>query len=263
MGIVNVSPDSFSGDGTPEANAAAARALALLEAGSDLIDVGAESTRPGHVPIDQEVELKRLIPVVRQIRTFAPRNTIVSIDTFKPAVFRAAHAAGGDILNSVWGLNDELSATAAELGVPVVIMHNKAVAVYEGDVVDEVLRFLEAAAAKAVAAGIAPARVILDPGIGFGKLPEHNLAVLGALDRLAGLGFPTLLGPSRKSTIGKLTGRTVDRRAFGTAGLVALAAAAGIDVVRVHDVAEMRDVVRVADAVTRGWRPDDWTESLP
>jgi dihydropteroate synthase len=130
MGIVNVSPDSFSGDGTPEANAAAARALALLEAGSDLIDVGAESTRPGHVPIDQEVELKRLIPVVRQIRTFAPRNTIVSIDTFKPAVFRAAHAAGGDILNSVWGLNDELSATAAELGVPVVIMHNKAVAVF-------------------------------------------------------------------------------------------------------------------------------------
>jgi dihydropteroate synthase len=263
MGIVNVSPDSFSGDATPEVEAAVSRALAHVQAGSDLIDVGAESTRPGHVPIDRNTELNRLIPVVRQMRSALPPTAILSVDTFKPDVFRAAHTAGGDMLNSVWGLDEEMRSAAAELGVPVVIMHNKQVAVYEGDVVDEILRYLETAAGRAVAAGIPAARVILDPGIGFGKLPEHNLAVLGALERLVALGFPTLLGPSRKSTIGKLTGRGVERRAFGTAAVVALAAAAGIDIVRVHDVAEMRDVVRVADAVARGWRPDDWTEALP
>jgi dihydropteroate synthase len=263
MGIVNVSPDSFSGDGTPTVPAATERARLQLSAGADIVDIGAESTRPGHTPIDARTEKARLLPVLERVRAELPSDTILSVDTFKAEVFRAAHRLGADMLNSIWGLDDELRATAAELGVPVVIMHNKAVAVYEGDVVDEVLRELDAAASRAVAAGIPQQHVIVDPGIGFGKLPEHNLALLAALDRIVALGFPTLLGPSRKSTIGKLTGRSVDARVFGTAGVVALAAAAGIDIVRIHDVAEMRDVVRVSDAIARGWRPEDWRETLP
>jgi dihydropteroate synthase len=262
MGIVNVSPDSFSGDGVQGPDAARARALSQLADGADFVDVGAESTRPGHRPIDAATERARLLPALAALRAAAP-DAIVSVDTFKAGVFRDAHAAGGDVLNSIWGASDELIAACVATCSPIVVMHNKAVAMYERDVVDEVLASLEAAAARCVAAGIPAEHVILDPGIGFGKLPEHNLAVLRALDRLVALGFPTLLGTSRKSTIGKLTGRGVDAREVGTAATIALAIAAGIDVVRVHDVAGQRDAVRVADAVVRGWRPDGWSERLP
>ncbi|HTW83075.1 MAG TPA: dihydropteroate synthase [Candidatus Sulfotelmatobacter sp.] len=262
MAILNVSPDSFSGDGDPDPAAAAERGLGALAEGADILDVGAESTRPGHRPIDERVERARLLPALAAIRAAAP-DAIVSVDTFKADVFRDASAAGGDVLNSIWGAPPALVEAAAEHGAPIVVMHNKAVAVYERDVVDEVLAFLEAAATRCVRAGLPPEHVILDPGIGFGKLPEHNLAVLRALPRLVGLGFPTLIGTSRKSTIGKLTGRAVDAREFGTAATVALAIAAGVDVVRVHDVGGQRDAVRVADAIVRGWRPEGWTEKLP
>ena len=262
MGIVNVSPDSFSGDGAVDPNLAANRALAQLAQGADIIDVGAESTRPGHRPIDASTERERLIPALEAIRAAAP-DAIVSVDTFKDDVFRDAVRAGGDLLNSIWGASDELVAACVQSGTPIVVMHNKAVAVYEHDVIDEMLAFLAAAAERCVRAGIPAEHVILDPGIGFGKLPEHNLAVLRALDRLTALGFPTLIGTSRKSTIGKLTGRDVGAREFGTAATVALAIAAGIDVVRVHDVAEQRDAARVADAIVRGWRPEGWVERLP
>ncbi|GAC1412427.1 MAG: hypothetical protein NVSMB64_22720 [Candidatus Velthaea sp.] len=262
MGIVNVSPDSFSGDGLGNTPAAAARAIVQRDAGADIIDIGAESTRPGHNPIDAATEMERLVPAIERVRA-ADATAIVSVDTFKAEVFAGAHAAGADMLNSIWGASDELIAACLATNAPLVAMHNKAVAVYEGDVVDEVLRFLLATGERAVCAGIPADHVILDPGIGFGKLPEHNLAILGALDRFVALGFPTLLGTSRKSTIGKLTGRSVADRAFGTAATVALAANAGIDIVRVHDVAEQRDVVRVADAIARGWRPDGWSETLP
>ena len=261
MGIVNASPDSFSADGCRDAEEAAARALDLLAQGADLIDIGAESTRPGHTPIPTEVEAQRLLPALERIRTLAP-HLVLSVDTFKPDLFRAAWAAGADILNSIWGLCDELRAAAAELATPVVIMHNKAVAVYERDVVDEVLAYLEDQGTRAVRAGIPQHHVLLDPGIGFGKTAEHNLALLAALDRVVALGFPTLLGTSRKSTIGKLTGRAVGERSYGTAASVALAAAAGIDVVRVHDVAQMRDVIEVTDAIVRGWRPTGWLDVL-
>jgi dihydropteroate synthase len=261
MGIVNATPDSFSGDGRPRADDAIAHGLSLAQEGADLLDVGAESTRPGHVPIDADEECRRLLPVVRGLRELAPHG-VLSIDTHKPDVFAAAHAAGGDLLNSIWGLDGDLLEAAASRGVPVIIMHNKRVAVYERDVVDEVLAYLERAASRAVAAGLAPERIILDPGIGFGKSPEHNLALLGALERLVALGFPTLVGTSRKSTIGKLTGREVGARTYGTAATIALATAAKIDVIRVHDVAEMRDVVAVADAIVRGWRPAGWCETL-
>jgi dihydropteroate synthase len=262
MGIVNLSPDSFSGDGAADAGAAVTRALGQLADGADIIDVGAESTRPGYRPIDAGTESARLLPALAALRAAAP-DAPISVDTFKPEVFRAARAAGADLLNSIWGAPDALIEACAETMTPLVVMHNKAVAVYERDVMDEVLAFLDEAATRCLRAGIPANHVLLDPGIGFGKLPEHNIAVLRGLDRLVALGYPTLVGTSRKSTIGKLTGRGVGARAFGTAATVALAVAAGIDVVRVHDVPEQRDVVRVADAIVRGWRPDDWTERLP
>ncbi len=279
MGIVNVTPDSFSGDGRPETPQALAHAQALHAAGADILDLGAESTRPGAREIDADEECRRLLPVVRAVREALP-EAVLSVDTYKPTVLAAAHAAGCDWLNSVWGFgpsdsaaerresddspaerresDDALLAFAAERRLPVVAMHNKRVAVYDGDVVDEVLRYLEAHAARAVRAGVPPEAVILDPGIGFGKTADHNLAVLAALDRVVALGFPTLVGTSRKSTLGRLTGRAVDERAYATAATVALAVAAKIDIVRVHDVAAMRDAARVADAVVRGWRPPAW-----
>jgi dihydropteroate synthase len=262
MGIVNVTPDSFSGDGATDPAVAADHARAQLAHGADILDIGAESTRPGHAPVDERTELERLMPVIERVRASTPA-AVLSIDTFKPAVYRTAHAVGGDLLNSIWGASDALIAACVETGSPLIAMHNKAVAMYERDVVDEVLSFLDETAARAVRAGIPPDHVILDPGIGFGKLPEHNLAVLGALDRLVALGFPTLLGTSRKSTLGKLTGKPVGEREFATAATVALAAQAGIDIVRVHDVREMRDVAAVTDAIVRGWRPTDWMETLP
>ena len=260
MGIVNATPDSFSGDARPGVREAVAHGVWLAH-GADIIDVGAESTRPGHTPIDISEELRRLIPVVRGLRARLP-DAVLSIDTYKPEVFTAAHDAGGDLLNSIWGFDDDLLDLAVQRGVPVVVMHNKRVSVYERDVVDEVLAFLERQAVLAVSAGIAPERVILDPGIGFGKTAEHNIAILGSLERLVALGFPTLIGTSRKSTIGKLTGREVGSRSYGTAATVALAVHAKIDIVRVHDVDEMRDVARVSDAIVRGWRPDGWVDRL-
>jgi dihydropteroate synthase len=261
MGIVNVSPDSFSGDGALDVRAALERIAEQRDAGSDIIDIGAESTRPGYQPLDAATERARLVPVVRAARA-ASGDAILSIDTFKADVYLAAHAAGGDLLNSVWGASDALIEAALATDSPIVVMHNKAVAIYEGDVVDDVLASLAASAERCVRAGLPAEHVILDPGIGFGKTPEHNLAVLAALPRLVALGFPTLVGTSRKSTIGRLTGRGVDRRAFGTAATVALAAAAGIDIVRVHDVADQGDVVHVADAIARGWRPPGWHDEL-
>jgi len=250
MGIVNATPDSFSGDGRIDAPEAVAHALRQLDVGADLLDIGAESTRPGHTPIDAREECDRLLPALRGLREAAP-HAILSVDTYKSEVFRQARAAGADMLNSIWGLNDALLDAAVEFGVPAVVVHNKRVAEYAGDVVEEVLRWLEGQAMQAIRAGMAADHVILDPGIGFGKRPEHNLAVLKNLRRVSALGFPTLLGISRKSTIGLLTGKPVNDRVYGSAAAAALAVAAGIDIVRVHDVAAMVDVVRVADAIGR------------
>lgn len=258
MGIVNVTPDSFSGDGLTRAEEAVARALGQASFGADIVDVGAESTRPGFVPVDETTEIDRLIPVIRGLRSLAPA-TVISADTYKPSVFRAAHAAGADMLNSVWGLPDELMEVVLECDVPVVAMHNQTGTQYDGDVVDEVVRALSRIAERATRAGIPAFRIILDPGIGFGKTLEHNVAILRSLARFTRLGFPTMIGTSRKSTIGRITGREPNERIYGTAATVALAIEAGIDIVRVHDVAQMRDVVAVSDAVVRGWKPQSWT----
>jgi dihydropteroate synthase len=257
MGIVNLTPDSFSGDGISEPAAAVEYAISQARR-ADVIDVGAESTRPGHVRIDDATEMQRLLPVLAKIRGQLP-DAPISVDTYKPAVFRAAHDAGADMLNSVWGLGDELLDAASERGVPVVVMHNQEGTAYRGDVMDEVLRFLDEAARRALARGIPHDAIVLDPGIGFGKTPDQNIQVLRNLRRLVALGFPTLVGTSRKSTIGKLTGKPANQRVAGTTATTALAVKAGIDIVRVHDVDEACDAVRVADAIVRDWRPETWT----
>jgi dihydropteroate synthase len=258
MAIVNVTPDSFSGDGLEDPDAATARAAAQWEAGADLLDVGGESTRPGYRPVADRVEIARAVPVIEALRErFA--DAPISVDTYKPAVVRAAHAVGADIVNSVWGAPDALLEVAAELEMPIVAMHNQTGTAYERGVVDAVLRYLDECGHRAVARGIARERIVLDPGIGFGKTADQNLAVLRALDRLVALGFPTMLGASRKSTIGKLTGREPADRVYGTVATTALAVRSGIDIVRVHDVAAARDAVAVADAVVRDWRPAGWT----
>ncbi|HEY5257462.1 MAG TPA: dihydropteroate synthase [Candidatus Baltobacteraceae bacterium] len=259
MGIVNVTPDSFSNDGRVELERAVARGVEQADAGSDVLDLGGESTRPGHERIDDASEIRRVVPAIAALRERLP-GVALSIDTYKPQVAREACAAGADLINSVWGMDDALLDVAVEFGTPVVIMHNKARAHYDGDAVDEVLRFLEEAAKRSVRRGIPARHIVLDPGIGFGKTADQNIAVLHALARVVALGFPTMIGASRKSTIGKLTGRPVGERAFGTAATTALAVQAGIDMVRVHDVAQTRDVLAVADAIVRDWRPQGWIE---
>jgi dihydropteroate synthase len=256
MGVLNVTPDSFSGDGILDVQSAVQQALRHIEQGADLIDIGGQSTRPGYAPVAEEEELRRILPVIAGLRKVS--DVIISVDTFSPAVFKRARQAGGDILNSNWGLEKGILACVQEEHCPIIIMHNKAKAEYSDGVMEEVCAYLELAAEQALDAGLAKDQVIIDPGIGFGKTAEDNLTILANLRRLTEIGFPTLLGTSRKSTIGKLTGRPPEERVFGTAATMALGIQAGIDIVRVHDVSEIIDTVRVADAVIRKWRPSNW-----
>ena len=258
MAIVNVTPDSFSGDGQSEAESAIAHAVRQWQNGADILDIGGESTRPGHEPVDEATELARVVPVIAAVRERLP-TAVISVDTFKPAVARAAHAAGADMINSVWGAPDALIDTAVELGMPLAAMHNQRGTQYDGDVVESVVSYLADCARRAMERGLARESIVLDPGIGFGKTPNHNIRILRRLKSLCELGFPTLLGTSRKSTIGKLTQREPHERIYGTAATTALGIAAGIDMVRVHDVAQNRDVISVSDAIVRDWRPKGWT----
>jgi dihydropteroate synthase len=258
MAIVNVTPDSFSGDGREQTLAAVEHAVRQWNAGADMLDIGGESTRPGHDPIDESTEKARVLPVIAGVRERLP-NAIISVDTYKAAVAREAIEAGADIVNSVWGAPDDVLDLAAEFKTPIAMMHNQNGTHYDGDVVDAVVAFLADCAQRALARGIPREWIMLDPGIGFGKTPNHNIRLLRNLGRICDIGFPTLLGTSRKSTIGKLTGREAHERIYGTAATTALGVAAGIDVVRVHDVAQNRDVISVADAIVRDWRPSGWT----
>ena len=251
MGIINTTPDSFSGDGTGgDVNAAVRLAVDFVEAGVDAIDIGGESTRPGHVPVSEHEELQRVIPAVAAVRSAV--DVPLSIDTFKPVVAVEALAAGADMINCVWGAIPGIVELAARARVPLVVMHNRVNADYERDCVSEVIESLELAARYVSEAGVPAEHIIVDPGIGFGKTPDHNVQILSRLSEFVeALPYPLLVGVSRKSFIGRITGHPVEDRAFGTAAAVALAIAGGADIVRVHDVAEMRSVVDVADAVTR------------
>jgi len=260
MGIVNVTPDSFSGDGLladaadPAATVVAAvvQAGRMVSEGADILDVGGESTRPGHTEVDAEEEAARVVPVIAAIHAALPQIAI-SVDTFKPNVAAAALDAGAALLNDVWGVSpdDAMARLAAERRVPLVLMHNRAEPRYR-DFIAELLADLEAAVERAVRAGVPAENLIVDAGFGFGKTPEQNLQVLRELGRLCELGRPILLGTSRKSTIGRvLGGLPPEERLEGTLATTALGIAAGADIVRVHDVLANVRVARVCDAVLR------------
>ncbi len=256
MGILNITPDSFSGDGLGTDIAGAVATARRFEAqGADIIDIGAESSRPGAIELSPGEELRRLLPALEAVRTAVALP--LSVDTNHAAVALAALAAGADMVNDIHGLRSgpEMAAVLARANVPVVCMHNQ-----RGrpacDVVEGAREGFRQSLAIAASAGIDPSRIILDPGFGFGWRPEQNLEMVRRLPELWELGLPLLLGPSRKSSIGLVLGVPVEERLEGTAAAVALAVAGGADIVRVHDVREMARVVRVADAIARDtWRP--------
>jgi dihydropteroate synthase len=248
MGIVNVTPDSFSGDGLgPDQEAAIAQGLRMVREGADMLDVGGESTRPGHVPITISEEIARTEGVVRQLARDS--GVPVSIDTYKLEVAEAAVNAGATILNDVWGLvrSPALADLAARHGSGLVLMHNQDGTEYQGDLMAEIKRFLRESVRLALEAGVPRERLLVDPGIGFGKTAEQNWVVMRRLEELQELGLPVLIGTSRKSFIGKLLDLPVADRLEGTAATVAASVLRGVDVVRVHDVQAMTRVVRVAD----------------
>ena len=259
MGVLNVTPDSFSDGGLyldPER--AIARGLELISAGADILDIGGESTRPGAEPVPPEEELRRVIPVIKGLRE--ETEAVISIDTYKAVVAEAALEAGADMVNDISALrfDGRMGEVLAETAAPVILMHMQGEPrtmqenPHYDDVVSEIISFLRRRIEEAVELGIAPERVIIDPGIGFGKRVEHNLEILRRLDELKVLGRPILIGPSRKSFIGQLSGAPVSERLPGTIAAVALGIAKGAAIVRVHDVREVRQAVRIADAIVRG-----------
>lgn len=271
MGICNVTPDSFSGDGLLRSGRAALdaetaaetlartveQARAMVAEGADLLDIGGESTRPGHLPVSAGAEIARVVPVIVAVRAALP-DVPISVDTSKPEVAEAAIAAGADLLNDVRGTraDDALARIAAARGLPIVLMHDRDV-MDSADVIADVIADLGAAIERAERAGVAPESIIVDPGFGFGKTPEQNVAILRELGALRVLGRPILLGTSRKSTLGWILGLPVEERLEGTLATTALGVAAGADVVRVHDVQANVRAARVSDAIIRGyWRAD-------
>ena len=257
MGILNVTPDSFSDVGRFfDPNKAIDQALKLVEEGADILDVGGESTRPGSDAVPEDQEIKRVLPVIRAaVRyTTAP----VSIDTTKAGVAKAALDAGAALVNDVSALrfDEKMAEVVAAAGVPLVVMHMRGVPktmqagpIEYKDLLGEIRAFLEEALQRAADAGVEREQIIVDPGIGFGKTPEHNLTILNRVGELAVLGRPVLVGPSRKAFIGKVLDKEVDRRLHGTAAAVAAAVFGGAHILRVHDVGPMRDVIEVARAI--------------
>jgi len=272
MGILNVTPDSFSGDGLLGDGREAGRdaveqARDFLTSGADILDVGGESTRPGSQAVHAQEELERVLPVIQSIRQQFP-DALISIDTYKAKVAEAAFQAGAHILNDVWGLraDPQLASVAAEFDVPVILMHNRSNptsvevrqqlgnayigSAYE-NLMEDVKRELLVCVEGAVRAGVEESRIILDPGIGFGKTREHNLELINRLDEIRSLGFPVLLGPSRKSFIGFTLDLPADQRVEGTAAAIAVGITRGADIIRVHDVKEMARVAKMTDAIVR------------
>ena len=271
MGIINITPDSFSGDGLAAKADFVAQAVAqagrFLADGADILDIGGESTRPGAQVVPEAEEQRRVEPVVRAIASRFP-DALVSIDTYKAAVAEVALNAGAQLINDVWGLraDPQMATLAAKSGAPLILMHNRSkpndaqvearlggryVGVEYADLLADVRRELLESVALARAAGVPDEKIILDPGIGFGKTVQQNLELLDRLDEIRELGFPVLLGTSRKSFIGYTLDLPADQRAAGTAATVAIGIARAADIIRVHDVAQMAQVARMADAIVR------------
>ena len=262
MGVINVTPDSFSNDGVGnDVDGAVRMAVRFQEDGADIIDVGGESTRPPGIygnskPVTADEELSRVLPMIEAIKR--ETDLPVSIDTYKASVAQAAIEAGASMINDVWALqrDSDMLRVAADADVSVVLMHNQVGTEYD-DVVPDVIAGLRQRVDAAVEGGVRPENIIVDPGMGFGKTAEQNLEVLRRLDEFGALGLPLLVGMSRKSTIGYVLDLPVENRVEGTAATVALSIAGGADIVRVHDVKEMSRVARMTDAVVRGWSQVD------
>ena len=272
MGIINVTPDSFSGDGAmasadfaasgrTEASAAIELAVAtgrrMVAEGADILDVGGESTRPGYRPVAVDEELRRVVSVVEALRAALPEVPL-SVDTTKRAVAEAALAVGANLINDIWGVgrDDALPRLAAAGRIPLVVMHNRAEARYSS-FMPELMADLQAALDRALALGVRWDDLIVDPGFGFGKRPEQNLELLRELDMLRTLGRPVLLGTSRKSTLGRVLDLGADERLEATLATTALAIAHGADMVRVHDVRANVRAARISDAIIRAtWRSE-------
>ena len=265
MGIINVTPDSFSGDGvlagaTAEHEAverAVASARQMVADGADILDVGGESTRPGHAPVGADEELGRVVPVIAALRAALP-DTPVSVDTTKVSVAEAALAAGANLINDVWGVgaDETLMRLAATNQVPLVIMHNREEPKYRR-LLPEIVDDLRAALDRAVRLRVAWDNLVVDPGFGFGKTADHNLELLRELDQLRALGRPILIGTSRKSTLGRVLDLPPDERLEATLATTALAIARGADMVRVHDVRANVRAARITDAIIRAnWRSE-------
>src|SRR5215207_1882214 len=278
MGILNVTPDSFSGDGLfpplPVGEGQGEGELRTLQQareflanGADILDVGGESTRPGSEPVSVDEELERVLPAIQAISREFP-NVLISIDTYKARVAEEAFKAGAHILNDVWGLraDPELAAIAARHKAPVILMHNRSnlasvevraqlgnayIGSQYQNLIEDVKRELLLSVGLAKKAGIEESHIILDPGIGFGKTRQHNLELINRLDQIRALGYPVLLGPSRKSFIGFTLDLPADQRLEGTAATVAIGIARGADIIRVHDVKEMARVAKMTDAIVR------------
>ena len=262
MGVINVTPDSFSNDGVGgDVEAAVRLAAQFQEDGADIIDVGGESTRPPGIygnskPVTASEELSRVLPMIEAIRR--ETDLPVSIDTYKAEVAQAAIEAGASMINDVWALqrDPDMLRVVAEADMPVVLMHNQVGTEYVG-LVPDVIEGLRGRSDAALNGGVRPENIIVDPGMGFGKTAVQNLEILRRLDEFDSLGLPLLVGMSRKSTIGYVLDLPVEDRVEGTAATVALSIAGGADIVRVHDVKEMARVARMTDAVVRGWSQDD------
>lgn len=270
MGILNITPDSFSGDGLMVAGrrveAALAQARRFVAAGVDILDVGGESTRPGAQPVSAEQEIERVLPIIRALR--AEFEAIISIDTYKAAVAEAALQSGAQVINDVWGFKVDpgLAPLAARFQAPVILMHNRSswanaeiqarlggryIGMPYDDLLDDIRRELLESVTIARAAGVPDERIILDPGIGFGKTVEQNLELLDRLGEIRALGYPLLLGVSRKSFIGYTLDLPPDQRLEGTAAAAAIGIERGADIIRVHDVEAMARVARMTDAIVR------------
>ena len=257
MGILNVTPDSFSGDGLgADIGSTISRAVEFEQSGADIIDVGGESTRPPSLygasqPVSEDEELSRVIPVIEHL--INEIDIPISIDSYKAKVADEAITAGASMANDVCALrgDPEMAKTIAAAGVPVVLMHNQRQPCY-GDVVRDVVGGLKERVVEAISAGIPPSNVIVDPGIGFGKTVAHNLELLRRLNEFHSIPHPLLIGTSRKSLVGRILDLPVNDRIEGTAATVSLSIVGGADIVRVHDVKQMSGVARMTDAVVRG-----------
>lgn len=262
MGILNATPDSFSGDGLfagadDPVEAAVAVGRQMVADGADILDIGGESTRPGHEHVAEADERRRVVPIIAALRAVLP-TTPLSIDTTKPAVAEAALAAGADLVNDVWGVGDDDAVVrlAADHGVPLVVMHNRAEPRYT-TLMPELIADLQRAIERALRLGVRWEDLIVDPGFGFGKTAEHNLTVLRELAALRMLGRPILLGTSRKSTLGRILDLSATDLLEATLATTALGIAGGADLIRVHDVRANVRAARISDAVVRAnWSPD-------